>query len=116
MKTISAAASLFGLANAAGSTPYGYASNGGDWGSIAGYEGCNEQGGSPIDLSTSLSQFTNYESAQDNLASEYSNQENAKIGWTGDTSKVALTTGPQRFQSDIGRDFLGAHTNLWDGQ
>jgi len=55
MKSITAAVAMFiGVASAA-VEPYGYASNGDGWTSIAGYEQCGTKGGSPIDLKTELS-------------------------------------------------------------
>jgi len=57
MKSIAAAASLFGVASAAGATPYTYTTNGADWGSIPGYESCNDPGGSPIDVKTDTSLY-----------------------------------------------------------
>jgi len=48
---------MFGLISAAGDLPYDYATNGADWGSIDGYEYCNEPGGSPINVNTDKSLY-----------------------------------------------------------
>ena len=68
MKSITAAASLFGLANA-GDGGYNYAtSNGADWGDLD-IEGnvCSEPGGSPINVNTDKSLYVNYDVGLDNL-------------------------------------------------
>ena len=66
MKSYYTIAALLGLANASGGG-YNYNLKGADWGDIDGFRDCKKVGGSPINLSTNLSEYQYYDVSKDRL-------------------------------------------------
>lgn len=76
MKTSLAVASLLGLGVSA--QPWDYSQNGNNW--KTDYDGCGIAGGSPINLSSDLSKYTQIDvSAMDNLSASFTNLSPATV-------------------------------------
>ena len=98
MKTITnlsiwSAISLYGV-SASGDAKFNYRLNGSDWKNA--FPDCGKTNQSPINLSTSNDAgYKKYASVEDAFVKDYSNQyEDVKIGWVGNTVKIALEDGP----------------------
>lgn len=105
-----AIAALVATTSGAGVT-YDYKKNGADWGDT--YADCKLTNQSPIDLKTAAGAYTEYASSADKTTKDYTDQTtDIKVGWTGDTTKIAVNKAGQAvqtFTSELASTVYGAN-------
>ena len=99
-----AIALLMGELNAAGGGGYNYVKNGLDWPDYKDPDGalneCGKRNQSPIDLPSRVSHDKIIPSGDDKFQKLYTNQVgDIEVGWTGDTTKVAVNKDGQKLQT-----------------
>ena len=97
---------------AVGDLTYDYTLHGSDW--DLDYPACGDSNQSPINLITvdrtaKDYEYRVYDQSEDALQKRYTNQAISTVEWTGDTTKVTVSTiDPSAFESKLGNTIFGA--------
>ena len=99
---------------------WNYLQNGADWPDLViDNNVCGESNQSPIDLSTTYSDYPNFSAADDDISKIYSNQKGMTVNWNGHTSQVGSHTevadnllGTNVFRSKLAESSFGTTTTF----